>query len=65
MVQTDWDNDEAIIYMQGKLERMGVEKALAEAGAMTGDEIRILGRSFTFQNSQWDSDEPEVDVEWV
>ncbi len=65
VIQTDWDNDEAIIYMQGKLERMGVEKALAEAGAMTGDEIRILGRSFTFQNSQWDSDEPEVDVEWV
>ena len=65
VIQTDWDNDEAIIYMQGKLERMGVEKALVEAGAMTGDEIRILGRSFTFQNSQWDSDEPEVDVEWV
>ena len=65
VIQTDWDNDEAIIYMQGKLERMGVEKALVEAGAMTGDEIRILGRSFTFQNSQWDSDEPEVDVEWT
>ena len=31
---------------------MGVERALAEAGAIDGDEIQIAGRSFEFENTE-------------
>ncbi|MDR2196623.1 MAG: GTPase ObgE [Coriobacteriales bacterium] len=51
VIQTEWENEEAIAYLQGRLERMGVEKALVEAGARNGDEIRILGRSFLFESA--------------
>jgi GTP-binding protein len=50
VVQTEWDNDEAISYLQRRLERMGVEKALIESGARNGDEIRILNRAFAFES---------------
>jgi GTP-binding protein len=51
VIQTEWDNEEAIAYLQHRLERMGVEKALAEAGARDGDEIRILNRAFAFEGA--------------
>jgi GTP-binding protein len=51
VLQTEWDNEEAIAYLQHRLERMGVERALAEAGARNGDEIRILNRAFAFENA--------------
>ncbi|MEO7803895.1 MAG: GTPase ObgE [Actinomycetota bacterium] len=38
---TDMSNPEAVAYLQDRLERSGVEKALAEAGASHGDEVRI------------------------
>lgn len=46
VVQTEWENAEAIAYLQRRLERFGVEKALVDAGAVNGDEIRILNRAF-------------------
>jgi GTP-binding protein len=49
VIQTEWENEEAIAFLQHRLERMGVEKALLHAGARDGDEIRILGRAFGFQ----------------
>jgi GTP-binding protein len=49
VIQTEWENEEAIAYLQRRLERMGVEKALVAAGANNGDEIRIAGRSFGFE----------------
>jgi GTP-binding protein len=51
VVQTEWDNEEAIAYLQHRLERMGVEKALVEQGARNGDEIRILNRAFAFESA--------------
>ena len=51
IVQTDWNNEEAITYLQHRLKRMGVDKALIRAGAVDGDEIRIVGRSFEFEGS--------------
>ena len=54
VIQTDWENDEALMYMQRRLKGMGVDKALAEAGAEDGDEIRILGRSMEYQNTEWE-----------
>lgn len=52
VVQTDWDNEEAIAFLQHRLKRLGVERALEEAGARDGDEIRIVGRAFEFESSQ-------------
>ena len=56
VIQTEWDNDEAIAYLQRRLDHMGVERELERAGARNGDEIRILGRSFIFESSSWDYD---------
>lgn len=41
---TDLANPEGVAHLQGRLERAGVERALAEAGARGGEEVRI-GRS--------------------
>lgn len=48
VIQTEWDNDEAVAFLQRRLVKAGVEKALIDAGARDGDEIRILGRGFEF-----------------
>ena len=48
VIQTEWENEEALAFLQRRLVKAGVETALAEAGAEDGDEIRILGRSFEF-----------------
>lgn len=48
IIQTDFENDEAVAYLQGRLKRAGIEQELLKAGAHVGDEIRILGRSFNF-----------------
>jgi GTP-binding protein len=39
--QTDFQNEEAVGYLADRLARLGVEDALAEAGAVPGDEIQI------------------------
>jgi GTP-binding protein len=54
VIQTEWDNEEAIAYLQRRLEHVGVEKALVAAGAKRGDEIRIAGRAFGFEPAQFD-----------
>jgi GTP-binding protein len=41
VLQTDFQNDEAVGYLADRLARLGVEETLAEAGAVPGDEIRI------------------------
>jgi GTP-binding protein len=48
VVQTEWDNDEAVVFLQQRLKRAGVEDALVAAGAREGDEVRISGRAFEF-----------------
>jgi GTP-binding protein len=39
--QTDFTNDEAVGYLADRLERLGVEEALIEAGAQVGAEVII------------------------
>ncbi|HUN34656.1 MAG TPA: GTPase ObgE [Trebonia sp.] len=39
--QTDFSNEEAVGYLADRLARLGVEQALAEAGAQPGDEVLI------------------------
>jgi GTP-binding protein len=42
--QTDFSNDEAVGYLADRLARLGVEEALAEAGAEPGAEVLIGDR---------------------
>lgn len=44
--QTDFDNAEAVGYLADRLARLGVERALAEAGAKPGAEVTIGSVSF-------------------
>jgi GTP-binding protein len=39
--QTDFSNDEAVGYLADRLNRLGVEQALAKAGARAGDAVAI------------------------
>jgi GTP-binding protein len=39
--QTDFTNDEAVGYLADRLARLGVEEALAKAGAEAGDTVLI------------------------
>jgi GTP-binding protein len=41
VLQTDFGNDEAVGYLADRLARLGVEEALAEAGAEPGAEVLI------------------------
>jgi GTP-binding protein len=51
VIMTEWNNEEAIAFLQKRLAKAGVEKALAEAGALDGDEIRIAGKAFEFEGA--------------
>jgi GTP-binding protein len=55
---TEWNNEEAIAFLQKRLVKAGVERALEEAGAVDGDEIRIAGKAFDFESA--DQRDPEV-----
>ncbi|MFA5844774.1 MAG: GTPase ObgE [Coriobacteriia bacterium] len=48
VIMTEMGNEEAVAYLQHGLVRAGVEKALADAGAVNGDSIEIGPVSFTF-----------------
>ncbi len=50
----DVTSDEAADYVQGRLRRIGVDRALGRAGARDGDLVHIGGLSFT-----WYRDQPE------
>lgn len=52
VVQCDWENEEAVVFLQHRLKRVGVEEALEKAGAVDGDEIRIVGRAFEFESAK-------------
>jgi GTPase len=52
----DW---EAVRYLQGRLRRAGVEKALVEAGAREGDEVVIGEAVFDFEPALEDLPEEE------
>lgn len=56
VVQTDWENEEAVTFLQHRLRRAGVDDALEKAGACDGDEIRIVGRAFEFESTRMHED---------
>ena len=47
--QTNFDNDEAVGYLADRLARLGVEQALAKAGAEPGCLVRIGAHEFDWQ----------------
>jgi len=49
--QTDFTNDEAVGYLGDRLARLGVEAALAEAGAIPGAAVTIGGVTFDWEPS--------------
>ena len=63
MHETDLDDERALVALQRKLIKEGVERQLAKAGARHGDEIRISDRTFEFlpEVSRPEVDRPEVD----
>jgi GTP-binding protein len=46
---TDMDNLEAVERLQRRLISMGVERALSDAGAREGDDVRIADAEFSFE----------------
>jgi GTP-binding protein len=63
VIQTEWDNEEAISYLQRRLEKIGVERELIAAGAKPGDEIRIVNRAFGFETATSIYEAAEQDLE--
>ena len=53
VVQTNFDNDEAVGYLADRLAKLGVEDALRKNGARPGDEVRI-GRGACAVAFDWD-----------
>ncbi len=53
ILQTDFGNDEAVGYLADRLARLGVEDALAEAGALPGAEV-IIGEGDDAVVFDWD-----------
>ena len=61
VIQTDWENEEAVIYLQHKFARMGVDDALEKAGCRAGDEVRICQRAFDFEGAEDFSEYEELE----
>lgn len=53
VIQTNFDNDEAVGYLADRLAKLGVEDALRKQGAKPGDEVRI-GRGARAVAFDWD-----------
>ncbi len=61
VLMTDLSNDDAVRYLQGRLQRAGVEKGLIAAGARGGDTIAIAGFVFDFDPEPGDLPDEELD----
>jgi GTPase len=56
--QTDFSNDEAVGYLADRLARIGIEEALAEAGALPGAEV-LIGEENNAVVFDWDPQLPD------
>lgn len=57
ILQTDFSNDEAVGYLADRLARLGIEEALAKAGAAPGAEV-LIGAEDNAVVFDWDPDVP-------
>jgi GTP-binding protein len=55
--QTNFDNDEAVGYLADRLAKLGVEDALAKAGAEPGAPVRIGAHEFDWQPTLYAGEE--------
>ena len=53
IVMTDMENDQAVMMLHRRLKRMGVIKALTEAGAKDGDTVVVDNVEFTFMSEHF------------
>ena len=60
VIQTDWDNDEAVAYLQHRFDRSGHDDRLEKAGCVPGDEVRILELAFTYEGEPSEDDYAEL-----
>ena len=60
VIQTDWDNDEAVAYLQHRFDRSGLDDRLEKAGCVPGDEVRILELAFTYEGEPSEDDYAEL-----
>lgn len=58
VLMTDLGNPDGVRYLQGRMVRAGVEKALLAAGAVRGDPVEIAGAVFDFDPEL--PDDPEL-----
>ncbi len=47
---SDLNNRDALAYVQERLRRLGVDRALARAGAQPGDTVRVGGMTFEYED---------------
>lgn len=57
ILQTDFSNDEAVGYLADRLEKLGIEEALAQAGAEPGAEV-LIGEEDNSVVFDWDPKQP-------
>jgi GTPase len=57
ILQTDFSNDEAVGYLADRLAKLGIEEALAKAGATEGAEV-LIGDEDNAVVFDWDPDVP-------
>ena len=57
VLQTDFSNDEAVGYLADRLAKLGIEDALAAAGALPGAEV-LIGEESNAVVFDWDPDLP-------
>jgi GTP-binding protein len=57
ILQTDFSNDEAVGYLADRLAKLGIEEALAKAGAIQGAEV-LIGDEDNAVVFDWDPDIP-------
>ncbi len=60
VTQTDFANEEAVGFLADRLAKLGVEQALAEAGAEDGAEV-MIGNGDDAVVFDWDRDIPAGD----
>ena len=52
MALSDLTDDDAMAYVQGRLRRLGVERALVRAGIRDGDTVRLGQLEFTYRRDE-------------
>ncbi len=64
ILQTDFSNDEAVGYLADRLAKLGIEQALAEAGASPGAEV-LIGEEDNSVVFDWDPGSPPKGQPWA